>query len=258
LYIAHTQNIGNRLGETSLALLAHLLLAALQSQRQQLICDPFPLLFENRDAHLLHPEQRRDVALATQLCQDLVNNGLSAATDQRLGYWLMVSTKSYIVEQLEHPFKPHQLFLVLASSPDEEQRFLALKQKHGSTYAFHGSPLENFHSIIHNGLKNASGTRLQLNGAAYGPGIYLSPSSATSGSYSRWYNTGYASGSQLCAMAIVEVINSGINRHGAIWVQPDASMVQIRFLLVGKGALPIRDTADLKPALDQMSTAFWQ
>ena len=33
-----------------------------------------------------------------------------------------------------------------------------------------------FHcSIVHNGLKNASGTNLQLNGAMYGSGIYMSP-----------------------------------------------------------------------------------
>jgi len=42
--------------------------------------------------------------------------------------------------------------------------------------------------LVRNGLRNASGTKLQMNGAAFGKGIYLSPYSATSAGYSRMYN----------------------------------------------------------------------
>src|SRR4029079_4369204 len=48
-----------------------------------------------------------------------------------------------------------------------------------------------FFSSTHSmGLKNASGTKLQLNGAAYGAGIYMSPQSATSFGYSQFYGGG--------------------------------------------------------------------
>ena len=40
-------------------------------------------------------------------------------------------------------------------------------------YLFHGSPMENWYPIMYNGLRNASGTSLQLNGAVYGNGIYM-------------------------------------------------------------------------------------
>lgn len=46
-----------------------------------------------------------------------------------------------------------------------------------------GSPIENWHSIMRKGLVNASRTKLQLNGAAYGSGIYLSPESSVSFNY---------------------------------------------------------------------------
>ena len=39
-------------------------------------------------------------------------------------------------------------------SDDLEARFQSLAKDHGTTYAFHGSSVENFHSIVHNGLLN--------------------------------------------------------------------------------------------------------
>ena len=42
------------------------------------------------------------------------------------------------------------------------------------SFLFHGSSLSNWFSILRNGLKNMSGTKLMINGAAYGSGIYLS------------------------------------------------------------------------------------
>ncbi|KAI7845021.1 hypothetical protein COHA_001387 [Chlorella ohadii] len=40
--------------------------------------------------------------------------------------------------------------------------------------AFHGTSFENLHSILHHGLLNASGTRLERTGSAFGKGIYFS------------------------------------------------------------------------------------
>jgi poly [ADP-ribose] polymerase 6/8 len=40
-----------------------------------------------------------------------------------------------------------------------------------------GSGIENWHSILRNGLVNASNTKLMTTGAAYGPGIYAASDS---------------------------------------------------------------------------------
>ena len=45
---------------------------------------------------------------------------------------------------------------------------------------------ENWHRIIRTGLVAASGTSLQIHGAAYGPGVYLSPQCQLSLGYSKW------------------------------------------------------------------------
>ena len=117
-------------------------------------------------------------------------------------------------------------FILISSPPSKEAAFQQAKEKHGSIFAFQyvllilskaclhklyrypfssGSNIENWHSILRKGLINASGTKyqvgeitirynmfiivsavLQLHGAAYGKGIYLSPLSSISFGY-----TGY-------------------------------------------------------------------
>uniref|UniRef100_A0A8B9JYU7 Poly [ADP-ribose] polymerase n=1 Tax=Astyanax mexicanus TaxID=7994 RepID=A0A8B9JYU7_ASTMX len=102
--------------------------------------------------------------------------------------WVISSNRSHIVKlpvtrQLKFMHTPHQ-FLLLSSPPAKESNFRAAKGLFGSTFAFHGSHIENWHSILRNGLVVASNTRLQLHGAIYGSGIYLSPLSSISFGYS--------------------------------------------------------------------------
>ncbi|KAL2300504.1 hypothetical protein Nmel_013386 [Mimus melanotis] len=102
--------------------------------------------------------------------------------------WIISSNRSHIVKlplsrQLKFMHTSHQ-FLLLSSPPAKEARFRTAKKLYGSTFAFHGSHIENWHSILRNGLVNASYTKLQLHGAAYGKGIYLSPISSISFGYS--------------------------------------------------------------------------
>ena len=44
----------------------------------------------------------------------------------------------------------------------------------GQALAWHGTSFENLHSVLHTGLLNLSGTRLERTGAAFGKGIYFS------------------------------------------------------------------------------------
>ena len=111
---------------------------------------------------------------------------------------------------------------------------------------FHGSPVENWHAIMRTGLRNASGTNLQLNGAAKGKGIYISTLASTSFNYSKilplqlGIDTAAcnrfiprAGGRGIAMVAICEVINHpSVRRHHQVWVVPDESHVCARFFLV--------------------------
>eukprot|EP01087_Luapelamoeba_hula_P009577 TRINITY_DN2483_c0_g1_i1.p1 TRINITY_DN2483_c0_g1~~TRINITY_DN2483_c0_g1_i1.p1 ORF type:complete len:656 (+),score=146.25 TRINITY_DN2483_c0_g1_i1:75-2042(+) len=104
-------------------------------------------------------------------------------------------------------------FVLKSSPPAKEIAFQQHKLEHGSSfYAFHGSPIANWHSILRHGLKNYSGTASQANGAVYGPGIYMAVDSATSLGYARgtsttWNNSAFGTG--LRCMALCEVIQYG-------------------------------------------------
>jgi len=94
------------------------------------------------------------------------------------------------------------LFKIQPSYPKE--KFATAKAEFGSFYAYHGSKLENFHSIMHRGLVSALNVR-----SAYGVGTYLSSKLDVSRSYSE-SRAGWSKsmiGNQIQCIAIVEVIN---------------------------------------------------
>jgi len=132
---------------------------------------------------------------------------------------------------------------MLSQPPEEEYKFSLLKEKYGSTYAFHGSPPENWHSILRNGLKNASGTKYQMHGAAYGKGIYLATHSSTSMGYvgmgsgetnkkTDKSNERFLNSSNITCLTICEVVDHSIKKTGGIWVATDEDTVCTRFLMV--------------------------
>ena len=107
--------------------------------------------------------------------------------------WILNSNRSHIVllpsnKKLSF-MMTWQHFLMRNSPPVQDEKFRSMKAKFGSVFAFHGSPLENWHSIVREGLVVASGTDRQLHGAAYGKGIYLSPSLSTSFGYCAKYRS---------------------------------------------------------------------
>ncbi|XP_022453527.1 protein mono-ADP-ribosyltransferase PARP8 isoform X3 [Delphinapterus leucas] len=190
--------------------------------------------------------------------------------------WVISSNRSHIVKlpvnrQLKFMHTPHQ-FLLLSSPPAKESNFRAAKKLFGSTFAFHGSHIENWHSILRNGLVVASNTRLQLHGAMYGSGIYLSPMSSISFGYSgmnkkqkvsakdepasssknsnasqsqkKGQQSQFLQSRNLKCIALCEVITSpDLHKHGEIWVVPNTDHVCTRFFFV---------TSSCPPSLDQM------
>ncbi|XP_045893726.1 protein mono-ADP-ribosyltransferase PARP6-like isoform X1 [Micropterus dolomieu] len=255
--------------------------AALQSSRKSIIFEPYPSVVDPYNPKTLAFSPKRKSYDRLQKALDSVllirriaqgpNSEIKKQMDKidplahPLLQWILASNRSHIVKlplnrQLKFMHTPHQ-FLLISSPPSKEARFQTAKKLYGSTFAFHGSHIENWHSILRNGLVNASYTNLQLHGAAYGKGIYLSPSSSISFGYSEMgkgrhqiptkeelikkYNhinkikqeqpgqTRFLQNRNLNCIALCEVITSkNLHKHGNIWVCPISDHVCTRFLFV--------------------------
>ncbi|APA09798.1 hypothetical protein sscle_05g045680 [Sclerotinia sclerotiorum 1980 UF-70] len=138
-------------------------------------------------------------------------------------------------------------FRFAQGSPDKELRFLnALKAqqahlnpKYPTMFAFHGSALQNWHSIIRHGLD----FKETLNGRAFGHGVYHAQDQTTSCTYTGRNNSGCWPGSQLnvtAVMSINEIINCPqqfVSSNPHIVVQ-HIDWIQCRYLLVQIDPVP--------------------
>jgi len=245
---------------------------AAKSPRNQLIFDPYPTLFDPKDAKkVILSEKSKDFNLVNNILSRFPSvekmsqakdfSDMKAQMDKAHQYaypllqWIITSNRSHLVKMgndklIKSMVTPHQ-YLLLSAPPEKEARFREYKQQHKSVFAFHGSSIENWHSILRTGLKNASGTKLQVNGAAYGSGIYLSPHAATSFGYCRMYNYNATADQQskshgnrfldstnINCICICEVIDKDIRKSGSIWVQPNPDYVVTRFFFVFTGNNP--------------------
>ncbi|KAJ7579700.1 hypothetical protein C8J56DRAFT_963387, partial [Mycena floridula] len=133
-------------------------------------------------------------------------------------------------------------------APDVEDKFAkavaqavasdANAQKYPSLYAFHGSPLRNWHSIIRHGLW----FKTIANGRAYGNGVYLAKDASVSmGHYahgnrvSAW-NKSKVSPSSCVALAEIVNLPSKFVSSNPYFVIPETSWIVCRYLLV-RGAM---------------------
>uniref|UniRef100_A0A8B9JZK3 Poly [ADP-ribose] polymerase n=1 Tax=Astyanax mexicanus TaxID=7994 RepID=A0A8B9JZK3_ASTMX len=259
-------------------LLVSMCRSALESPRKVVIFEPYPSVVDPNDSQTLAFNPRKKD-------YDRVMRALDSLTSIRemtqapyleikkqmdrvdplahpLLQWVISSNRSHIVKlpvtrQLKFMHTPHQ-FLLLSSPPAKESNFRAAKGLFGSTFAFHGSHIENWHSILRNGLVVASNTRLQLHGAIYGSGIYLSPLSSISFGYSGMnkkqqkiaskdetatnktnihlqvsVQPQFLQSRNLKCIALCEVITSpDLHKHGDIWVVPNTDHVCTRFFFV--------------------------
>jgi len=248
-------------------LMVTMAIIAVNSSRRDLIFDPFPHVMDpdNPKNAILSPSNP-DYAKACEVLNKLPSvEKMSQASDfislkdsmdnahplcWPLLQWIITSNRCHIVQlrppKLINSMNTSHQYLLLSDAPEKEETFKKLKKEYGSIFAFHGSGIENWHSIMRKGLINASGTKFQVNGAAYGSGIYLSPSAATSFSYSRMNNYGYSASAtsgnnrflntqDLGCISICEVINSDIHKSGDIWVQPHVEYVCTRFFFIYLG-----------------------
>ncbi len=144
-------------------------------------------------------------------------------------------------------------FRFAQGAPDKEQRFVdCVKEvskrlnleKYPTLFAWHGSPLSNWHSIVREGLH----FKETLHGRAYGHGVYMSPHASTSTGYSgrAYYSVSDTSedvvsnnwrNSKLCvssALALNEVINAPDEYVHKIphYVVNQVDWIQTRYLFV--------------------------
>ncbi|KAI0211446.1 Protein mono-ADP-ribosyltransferase PARP6 [Lamellibrachia satsuma] len=249
-------------------------IAACRSPRQEVVFDPYPMVVAPHSSTQLAFDPKKKVfkrvsgaltGITSVNVATLCGSQLKEDMDRcdALAYpllqWIITSNRSHIVKlslekQLSFMHTPHQ-FLLLSSPPTKEVIFTAAKQKYGSTFAFHGSPPENWHSILRHGLMNASNTKFQMNGHKYGSGIYLSPRSDVAFHYSRINVTDQqrsTGGNQAMVMtnnrqflgmknpafvALCEVVTSHnlekCTDH--IWLTTNPNHVCTRFFFVGEG-----------------------
>lgn len=155
--------------------------------------------------------------------------------------WVLLSNRSQMISlgsKLRLPIFGSNTFqfLSLISTPIAEQKFKALKEVYNSMYLFHGSSTENWHSILRNGLKNASGTAMMANGSAYGSGIYFAHESSVSQGYAHSCQNGYANsklGSNLRILALCEIAKvPELLHHGWAHTLAKEEACIVRFLLV--------------------------
>lgn len=166
-------------GVASMAEVVDLLVAMLRSATLSTRCEdvlvPFPLVFDSTNSErpvISNAKEHMELVksiVSTIKMSSLVEERADKRSNNHplalpLVSWVVNSNRSHLVKLDSENGKhiaclgtKHQ-FLLLSAPPEVEATFSALKQEHGSIWAFHGSRTENWHSILRNGLKNMTGT----------------------------------------------------------------------------------------------------
>lgn len=132
--------------------------------------------------------------------------------------------KGYTKKNYQEDIKNFVQFEV-THHPQIEEDFKKQVKQSGNLFLFHGSSYDNWYSIMRNGLKIMSNTKLMTTGAAYGTGIYLSNDINLSLGYT---------GNNTCIFGVYEVLNipSKLHHSGTIFVAKDEKMLLLRYLFI--------------------------
>lgn len=204
------------------------------SERRGHVFSPFPASFLNDD-------QTRNFDKVLECCKDLlkqwdeiVQTCLTNTTDQQLSdkvgndnyrllkFIVMSSTFSLSIIRKENEFVIYDVLNPLK----KEDEFRNIKKDGGKYFLYHGSSAENWFSILRNGLKNCSNSKLMIHGTGKGNGIYLSDKLS--------FSLGYAGSQFPKIIAIVEISDHPKNydKGGCEFVVDDHKKIIIRYLAV--------------------------
>jgi hypothetical protein len=154
--------------------------------------------------------------------------------------WILGSFRGHLQEITLDPgfMEPgSNVILVKQGSSEAIRAFEDQKRSAGgSIFAFHASPLFNWHSILRLRIKIASGSMLQANGRSFGDGIYLGSEFRDVVCYSRmgdaWRNSSFGAG----CIGLCEVVqDENLAYHGTkgnVLVVSKEANVMLRCLCV--------------------------
>ncbi|KAI6110185.1 hypothetical protein EDD16DRAFT_1612745 [Pisolithus croceorrhizus] len=165
--------------------------------------------------------------------------------------WCFASCRAHIQELkqgedlLGNVGDTYRQFRIMTGAPDKEARFkMALEQEsHTATssryptiFAFHGSPVKNWHSIIRHGLWY----KRVVNGRSYGDGVYFAADGSVSMSTYAAPNCSGWGGSTLKprkCLVLAEIVNSpsGFVCRSPFYVVNNTDWIMCRYLLVDCG-----------------------
>ena len=141
--------------------------------------------------------------------------------------FILMSCKVDIIKNDDILGIKHDKFQIykIAHPVDKEEGFKQISNNMTTGYLFHGSRWCNWYSILRNGLKNCSKTKLMTAGAAHGNGIYLSNDINLS--------FGYGSSGKESVIGVFEVIDKQkYLKSGTIFVVDDEKVLIQRYLLI--------------------------
>jgi len=220
---------------------------AAKSKHRELVLDPYPCVNSDDGRSAFHPDSKDFNALEKEFDQLLrlrkkfgqfgaswtEHHKEIGAVGTGLIQWTVASNRTYLAvlrdeDRITELSSPYQ-YLLISATPEAEAKFQELRGLHGSAFAFHGSPVGNWHSILRNGLKNATSTKLQRNGAIYGAGICLAKESRMSLSYT--LHRGPETIRQLQKGSKQQVPGSDCRHSSSVWNR-NQETVSLRMLMI--------------------------
>jgi ubiquitin-protein ligase len=105
-----------------------------------------------------------------------------------------------------------------------------MKEKTSNVLLFHGSPSENWYSIIRNGLKVTSNSTLMTNGAAHGTGLYFSNDVNLSYSYCKHVGVSKDNKAYMGVYQLYDDLTK-YKKTNNIYVVNDSQIVLLRYLV---------------------------
>lgn len=188
--------------------------------------------------------------------------------------WIVASNRSCILqdscdrEHLVSGMQNYLQFRLVQGAPDKEQRFLRAidkhtmsnKSQHPTLFAWHGSPVHNWHSILREGLHY----KQVVHGRALGDGVYMSRHFSTSSNYSQnRTSTAYWPQSKLVVRSVIslnEVVNATemFVHKGSDYVVKQLDWIQPRYLFVGTSRTGANATNVTMPVASGENISFSQ
>jgi hypothetical protein len=202
-------------------LLVSLVAAASTSYRRASVCKPIPTLYQEDPSGLAAVVVRMP-SVATILSASSLDTIMTPPCKQLLDWLLNTKPLSLHVAnipefethtkisltKLRINQRPTHIFRIDHDpSHNDSKAFTELAELHGTFYGFHGSPTENWHSILRNGLDAGRCKETCL----FGDGVYLSEDPVVACNFVKtgpaWKGSMF--GHNISCVGVCEVVNDG-------------------------------------------------